>query len=236
MAKRAGGGQRSEPVAKANPAVERRGRVFVLAGVNGAGKSSVAGEAVRAAGGEYFNPDEATQRILAANPGATLPDANAAAWAEGRRLLERAIAERLDFAFETTLGGTTITHLLESALDAGLEVHVRYVGLEGPELHIARVRARVASGGHDIPDTKIRERYEQSRRNLIRLLRRLTDLTVFDNSIEAPPLEGGRPEPRLLLHTANGMMRETAPLASMPTWAKPIVMTALASEERATPA
>lgn len=206
------------------------GRVFVLAGVNGAGKSSVAGEAVRAAGGEYFNPDEATQRILAVNPGATLSDANAAAWVQGRRLLERAIAERLDYAFETTLGGTSITRLLGAAMDAGLEVHVRYVGLEGPDLHIARVRARVALGGHDIPEVKIRERYEHSRRNLIRLLPRLTDLTVFDNSVEAPPTQGKRPELRLLLHTARGTVLETAPVASMATWAKPIIMTALGSQ------
>jgi len=205
----------------------RRGRLFVLAGVNGAGKSSVAGEAVRAAGGEYFNPDEATARILSANPGATLSAANAAAWLQGRRLLERAIAERLDYAFETTLGGTTITRLLGNALDAGLEVHVRYVGLEGVDLHIARVRARFAAGGHDIPEEKIRERYVQSRRNLIRLLPRLTDLTVFDNSAEQPPMQGGRPEPSLLLHTALGAMLKIAPLNSIPAWAKPIVMAAL---------
>lgn len=213
-------------------AVERRGRVFVLAGVNGAGKSSVAGEAVRAAGGEYFNPDEATERLLAANPGATLSDVNAAAWAQGRRLLERAIAEQLDYAFETPLGGTTITRLLEAAMDAGLEVHVRHVGLEGPDLHIARVRARVASGGHDIPAAKIEARYEHSRRNLIRLLPRLTDLAVFDNSHEAPPMRGERPEPRLLLHTAKGTVLETAPLESMPTWAKPIIIAALGSQVR----
>jgi hypothetical protein len=104
------------------------------------------------------------------------------------------------------------------------------VGLESPELHIARVRARVVAGGHDIPKAKIRERYEQSRRNLIRLVPRLTDLAVFDNSIDAPPLQGGRPEPRLLLHTANGSVLEIAPLTSIPTWAKPVVMAVLGDQ------
>ncbi|MGI9090734.1 MAG: hypothetical protein ACR2GG_06500 [Gemmatimonadaceae bacterium] len=129
-------------------------------------------------------------------------------------------------------GTQRIPRLLESAMDEGLEVHVRYVGLEGPDLHIARVRARVASGGHDIPEAKIRERYEHSRRNLIHVLPRLTDLTVFDNSIGAPPMRGERPEPRLLLHTASGTVLETAPLASMPTWAKSIVMAALGSQAK----
>jgi predicted ABC-type ATPase len=222
-----GQGRRRSKSELENPAEEHRGRLFVLAGVNGAGKSSVAGAAVRATGGEYFNPDEATARILAANSGVTLSVANAAAWAMGKRLLERAIAEHLDYAFETTLGGSTITRLLEAAPDAGLEVHMRYVGLVGAELHISRVRSRVAAGGHDIPEAKIRERYDHSRRNLIRLLPRLTELTVFDNSVEAPPMLGRRPEPRLLLHTRSGTLYETAPLESIPAWAKPIVMAAL---------
>lgn len=208
----------------------QKARISVLAGVNGAGKSSVAGAAVRAAGGEYFNPDEATQAILDANPTATLRDANAAAWQQGKRLLERAINERLNYAFETTLG-RTITALLESALDAGLEVHLRYVGLEGVELHLARVRARVEAGGHDIPEAKIRERYDGSRRNLIQLLPRLTDLRVFDNSVEASITENGRPQPRLLLHLASGTIEEAATPNSIPTWAKPIVAAALCQYE-----
>lgn len=208
------------------PASEHSGRIYVLAGVNGAGKSSVAGAAIRAVGGEYFNPDEATQRIMAANPGATLPEANAAAWAQGRRLLERAVDERLVYTFETTLGGTTITRLLEMALDRRLEVHVRYVGLAGVELHIERVRARATSGGHDIPEAKIRERYQNSRVNLIRLLPRLTTLSVFDNTVAAPPAERFRPDFRLLLQTERGSVREVAALETIPDWAKPIVMAA----------
>jgi predicted ABC-type ATPase len=75
-------------------------------------------------GVEYFNPDEAAIRIRCANPGITSEEANSAAWLQGKRLLERAIAERLNFAFETTLGGHTITTLLESALSVGIEVRI----------------------------------------------------------------------------------------------------------------
>jgi len=60
--------------------------------------------------------------------------------------MERAIAERLDFAFEPTLGGNTIPQLLEGALDAWIACRVWFVGLNTPELHAARVRARVAAG------------------------------------------------------------------------------------------
>lgn len=106
--------------------------IYVLAGTNGAGKSSVAGAAFRDHGTDYFNPDEATRRILEANPDIGLDEANSEAWLQGKRLLEKSITERLEFAFETTLGGNTIPGLLADAHDAGLAVRVWYVGLEGP--------------------------------------------------------------------------------------------------------
>ena len=205
----------------------RAARIYVLAGTNGAGKSSIAGAMLLRRRVEYFNPDAAARRILDANPGAGQTQANAAAWLEGRRLLERAIAEGLDFAFETTLGGRTITSLLERAAARGIEVRVWYVGLSSPELHIARVRARVAKGGHDIPEPRIRERYDASRLNLIRLLPRLTELWVYDNSEDADPDAGVAPEPRLVLHLRRGAIVGPRDLSGTPGWAKAIVAAAI---------
>jgi len=202
-------------------------RIYVLAGTNGAGKSSIAGAMLRQQGGEYFNPDEAARRIRSANPGIAQVEANAAAWQQGRRLLERAIAERLDFAFETTLGGNTIAALLAKALVSGIEVRVWYVGLRSPELHIARVRARVARGGHDIPEATIRDRYDRGRLNLIRLMPRLTELRVYDNSEEADPHTGAAPEPMLVLHVVRGRVVGSCDLTRTPEWAKPIVAAAV---------
>jgi len=199
----------------------------VLAGTNGAGKSSIAGATFRASGAEYFNPDEAAAAIRAASPGMTQAEANSQAWFEGKRLLEKAIAERLDFAFETTLGGNTITNLLEHALEAGIEVRILYTGLSSPELHIARVRARVAKGGHDIPEADIRRRYDRGLLNLIRLLPRLTELRVYDNSDEADPHSGVAPTPKLVLHLDAGRIMNAGDLASTPDWAKPIVAAAM---------
>lgn len=201
--------------------------IYVLAGVNGAGKSSLAGAELRAAGQTHFDPDEIARKIRGANPELGVDESNAAAWQEGKRLLERAIAERQTLAFETTLGGNSITALLEQALDAGLEVCMWYAGLASPELHMARVRARVAKGGHDIPDQKIRERYESSRKNLIRLLPKLTLLQVYDNSEDADPATGRRPRPLLVLRTERGKIRAACAPAATPDWAKPIVMAAL---------
>jgi predicted ABC-type ATPase len=183
----------------------------------------------RQKGAEYFDPDEAAERILATYPAMPLEEANVAAWNECRRLLERAIGRRCDFAFETTLGGRTITALLEKALSAGMEVRVWYVGLSGPDLHIARVRSRVEKGGHDIPEEKIRERYNRSRWNLIRLLPRLTEVLVYDNSEEADPHAGSAPELKMILHARKGKIAASCDLTKAPDWAKPILMAAVKS-------
>jgi predicted ABC-type ATPase len=204
-----------------------RACIYVLAGTNGAGKSSLAGAAFRERGAEYFNPDEAARRILAANPRVVLAQANSAAWHQGRRLLEEAIRDCKIYAFETTLGGTTISRLLHQALDRGIPVRTWYAGLESPELHIARVRARVAQGGHDIAEATIRARYTSSRKNLIDLVPRLDELRLFDNSVERDPTTGATPEPRLILHMRAGQIHEMCAMRAVPVWAKPIVASAL---------
>jgi predicted ABC-type ATPase len=208
-------------------AESRRARIYVLAGTNGAGKSSVGGATIRRHGGDYFNPDEAARRIRDARPHISQEEANSAAWNEGRRLLEEAIASRLVFAFETTLGGSTMARLLEEAAVGGAEVHIRYVGLGSPELHIARVQARVRQGGHDIPEEKIRERYDRGREHLIRLLPHLAELDLFDNSAEGDPAGGAAPSPLLVLHVENRAIRAMCPLTDVPEWAKPLVAAAL---------
>ncbi len=201
--------------------------IWVLAGTNGAGKSSVGGELLRRAGGEYFNPDEVAQRLRQSHPGWTHRQANATAWAVGIRLLDEAIQESREHFFETTLGGTTITRKLESAIRADFDVRIWYVGLESVELHLARVAARVARGGHDIPEVDIRRRFDNSRRNLIRLTPGLTELKVFDNSAETDPDDGSFPEPRLLVHLRGEQIADLADPATIPEWAKPIVAAAL---------
>ena len=202
-------------------------RIYVLAGVNGAGKSSIGGAAFRAFGADYYDPDEAARTLIAADHGLSQTEANSAAWNAGVRLLERAIEQRLDFAFETTLGANTIPRLLADAASEGIQIHVWYVGLSDLELHIERVKARVRRGGHDIPEQDIRRRYENSRLNLIALLPGLTALRVFDNSADADPAAGHTPSPRLVLHMKRGKILDPRALQRTPSWAKPIVAAAL---------
>ena len=94
---------------------------------------------------------------------------------------------------------------------------------------MARVRARVARGGHHIPAEKIRERYVRSRLNLIQLMPRLTELRVFDDSFEADPHAGLTPQPVLVFHLAKGKVVDLIALRRTPEWAKALVAAALRS-------
>lgn len=203
-----------------------RGTITVLAGINGAGKSSVAGAYIREAGGDYYNPDEFTRSLQEQNPALDPGEANSLAWTRGKELLERAIAQGGDFVFETTLGANTIPRLLARAAQEGMAVKLFFFGLASAEHHLRRVAARVANGGHDIPAAKIRQRWENSRLNLIALLPHLAELKVWDNSAEAD-WSTGAPAPVLLLHLRAGKIVGPKNLSATPEWAKPIVAAAL---------
>lgn len=203
------------------------GAITAFTGTHGAGKSSIVGQYVLQNGGSYYNPDAVARQIHAANPAATLREANALAWAEGVYQLERAIADRTSYTFETTLGGNTIPALLAKAATAGLSVRIWHVGLDSAELHIARVRARVAAGGHDVPEASIRHRFDSSRENLIQLLPSLDELVLYDNSVEGDPIKSIVPQPRLILHAKKRIVMQSCALDEVPSWAKPIYRAAI---------
>ncbi|CAM5188533.1 hypothetical protein CDEF62S_04703 [Castellaniella defragrans] len=203
--------------------MSQRPALYVLAGVNGAGKSSVGGSILTRAGLAWYNPDAFAREVAAAlhcSPAQT----NAIAWQEGVRRLDAAIMQGAPFAFETTLGGHTIAQRLHDVASTH-DVLLWYCGLESVELHLARIRARVKRGGHDIPEQKVRERWFSSRANLIGLMPALAHLRVYDNSAEAVDGRLGQ-EPALVLEMADARRlhpRTLRQAAETPEWAKPIV-------------
>jgi predicted ABC-type ATPase len=210
----------------------RRPVLYVLAGVNGAGKSSIGGHLLQAQGVRWFNPDTFA-RELRAELHCPQEDANSQAWQEGMRRLDIALRAGTSFAFETTLAGRTVpARILDAA--ATHDVFVWFAGLDRPERHIARVALRVAAGGHDIPEATIRERYPAALANLIALMPAITHLQVYDNSHD---VARGKPipDPVLVLEVSQGTVtfpKTKAALARTPEWAKPLVEAALEMGER----
>lgn len=201
--------------------------LYVLAGVNGAGKSSVGGYLLERAGLTWFNPDTFARELLASTS-CEQGQANAAAWQEGMRRLDQAVAHGTNYAFETTLGGRTVPARLKAASETH-DVLVWFCGLSSPALHLARVKARVAVGGHDIPEAKIRERYPAALANLIALMPCLAHLQVYDNSVEVGIGEAV-PDPVRVAEMKAGKQVWPSDLDSLrntPDWAKPLLEAAL---------
>lgn len=213
---------------------ERRSRIVVAAGTNGAGKSVIAGEFLAHADGAYFNPDLAAKAMVERD-GLTLGEANARAWNLGFELLNRSIERNQDFSFETTLGGNSMTQALMRAAASGLDVFIFYVGLDSPDRHIARVAARVIRGGHPIAAQKIRERYPKSLANLIKLLGCASEVRIYDNSAESAD---GRPLARLVLSMSHQRIAKPSLdelVATAPDWSKPVVAAAIRIHEQHRP-
>jgi len=87
---------------------------------------------------------------------------------------------------------------------------------------------QVAAGDHDTLEAKIRDRWIQAPLKLIELMPCLSELRVFDNSVEAPQDQPVQ-DPRLVLHLRSGAVQFPVALADLertPAWAKPIVKAA----------
>ncbi|MEG4799385.1 hypothetical protein QUB63_00680 [Microcoleus sp. ARI1-B5] len=94
-----------------------------------------------------------------------------------------------DFAFETTLAARSFVAFLRSCKTKNYTINLIYFWLRSPELAVARVARRVASGGHSIPEDVIRRRYDRGLLNLIALYLPLCDnWIIYDNSHETPEL------------------------------------------------
>jgi predicted ABC-type ATPase len=74
--------------------------------------------------------------------------------------------------------------MMIDARTCGFEVVLVYIGTENVELNLARIRDRVLTGGHDVPETDVRRRYLRSFQNLAGAIKRADHTILFDNSTE----------------------------------------------------
>lgn len=153
----------------------------VVAGVNGAGKSSEIG---KHQGYNYINPDTIAKAFVEKHP-----DRNPLqGMRDVLRQVDANIKNKTDFAIETTLAGRHILSQMQSAKKAGFEVHLTYVTLDTLDRHIERVAARVEKGGHDIPRQDIERRYRTIYENLPRAMKMADKVSIYDNTKELKPL------------------------------------------------
>jgi predicted ABC-type ATPase len=161
--------------------LQKQKRILIIAGPNGAGKTTFARE---------FLPNEAdcpvfiNADLIAAGFAPFQPEV--AAIKAGRMMLEEIAthADRGDsFAFETTLSGRSYLRMIRAWRQQEYQVKLFFLSLASPEEAIARVRARVAQGGHHVPDDVVRRRFFAGLNNFKTLYRLEVDVwRWYDNS------------------------------------------------------
>ena len=104
---------------------------------------------------EFVNSDEFAKGLSPFDPSKASIQASKYMLLKIRYLLRK----QSDFDIETTLATRTLLKTVKMAQAAGYSVTLLYFWLRTPEMAIERVKARVAAGGHDIPEDTIVRRY-----------------------------------------------------------------------------
>lgn len=152
---------------------ERKTMVVVFAGPNGSGKSTITNLLDK--NGEYINADE----IKASLKCSDLDAANAA-----KEMKERCIAEHRDFTFETVLSTPINLDLIKKAKENDYFVRVYYVLTASADINVVRVLTRLSTGGHGVPEDKIRARYDRALALIPELIPVCDICNIYDNTIE----------------------------------------------------
>ena len=160
---------------------ENRLRLYIVAGCNGAGKTTasftVLPEMLNCR--EFVNADEIAKGLSPFNPEGVAIQA-------GRLMIDRVLyllKEGETFAFETTLATRSYVNLIQRAQKRGYFVTLLFFSLSTPEQAVARVAKRVSLGGHNIPTDVIYRRYQAGLENFFQLYTPIADYwALYDNS------------------------------------------------------
>lgn len=97
-------------------------------------------------------------------------------------LRRKLLAGRTSFSTETVMSAPDKVELLRAAQSCGFRTYLYFVATENPAINVARVKNRVADGGHDVPEVKIVERYARSLAHVREAVRHTNRAYFFDTS------------------------------------------------------
>ncbi|MCE1184674.1 MAG: AAA family ATPase [Zoogloea sp.] len=156
-------------------------QLIVVGGPNGSGKSTFADEYVRLFRLPYLGADTIAAELR--------PDDPHAARVHAGKLFVRRLREALlageSVVLESTLSGKGMDKHLLHARALGYQISLIFVTLDSPSLSIARIRERVANGGHHVPDEDVIRRFGRARHHFWQTFRYLADdWQLFSNTGE----------------------------------------------------
>jgi predicted ABC-type ATPase len=135
-----------------------------------------------------INPDLLTARLQSAENLAGQV-ANLAAVVRIEAWLEASIDVHQTIGVETVLSTPKYRRLVEKAKLHGYEICLVYVFVKSVAIQLERIRLRVAKGGHDVPEAKVRSRRDRSFEQLLWFLGQADRAWIFDNSTSEPKLD-----------------------------------------------
>lgn len=182
--------------------------MYMLAGPNGAGKSTLYENVIKPIiKAPFINADLIQKNEIKDQSmnGAY----KAAQIAEERR--QEHLTNKTSFVSESTFSHPSKLELIDEAKNAGFLVTLYHVNVRSPNLSVARVASRVQEGGHNVPEDKIRGRYERNQALIKQAALKSDKAFVYDNSVlnKAPT--------RVIIFT-NGKVDNLA--ENVPTWAR----------------
>ncbi len=162
-----------------------RPSLVLLAGPNGAGKSTLYENRVAPSfAGPFINADVIQRDELRNSSMEAAYEAAMIANARRKKLVDGGRS----FAAETVFSHPSKLEIIETARTRGYLIIVIHVGVDSADLSVARVRGRREEGGHDVPEEKVRARYDRGHALIREAVLRADRGIVFDNSrLNAPP-------------------------------------------------
>ena len=145
--------------------------IIVFAGPNGSGKSTITKMAKVIE--PYINADDIKRTNYCS-------DLEAAQMAELMR--EKAVADNQSFTFETVMSTERNLLLLKKAKEKGYFIRCIYVLTADVNINVFRVESRAATGGHSVPEEKIRSRYVKALELVPELIKVADVMHIYDNS------------------------------------------------------
>ena len=146
----------------------------------------------------YINPDNIAQNVFG---DWNSKDAVLKAAQKATELRYDCLERRIDFVFETVFSAEEKLTFLQKAKEAGFFIRLFYVCTDDPAIYIRRIYQRYLNGGHEVPMSKVTDRYYKSLINMSKAIKFVVRAYIYDNSVDDR-------DPQLLFRTESGVMRK----------------------------
>ena len=159
--------------------------LWVLAGGNGAGKSTFYNLHLAKYGIKFVNADLIAKDIDSENMEVLSYHAATVA----AKIREDLISQGVSFCFETVFSHESKIDFLANAKANGYKIILVYIHLFDSSLNEARVKQRVSEGGHNVPIEKIHSRIPRTIKHIKTALSIVDEARILDNSSNDNPFQ-----------------------------------------------